>query len=201
MSREADKTDCRAGAVNPAGRGRERNVGDLSLRGLMACEEGSALIEAAFVFPILIVLMLGVLQVAIYASLSTLNVSAATVGSQMLAASRGSTGAAAAVAGPVVTSIKSGAVWNVPASSITVRLFVDSTTACSTCTGSGSTAPYTATCTGSCDTALSNAAPDQANGTYKMSSVSVQTNCAGITFLNWIPLTCPITSQVYGVVQ
>lgn len=160
-------------------------------------ERGGVMVEAAIVFPVLILLMLGIFQVAIYSTISTGTLSAALVGSQSLAAARGGTAIAANVGNAAVSALQASSIWKIAPKDITVKLYVDGAL-CSTCIGATAS---TSTCTGTCDTALTNAAPDPATAKYKMSSVSVQTNCSGITFAKSIPLACPITSQVYGVVQ
>jgi Flp pilus assembly protein TadG len=182
----------------PSGKGRR-------YRRILQCEDGGALVEAAFVLPVLIALMIGIFEISLYTIIATGTESAALVGSQTFAGARGGTSTAVTAATAAVNAVMCTSVANITASNITVKMTVNGTQ-CSTCTGSSkpncASLPATnATCTGSCDTALTNAAPNPSTNTYTLSSVSVQTGCSGFGFLKALPLTCPITSQVYGVVQ
>jgi Flp pilus assembly protein TadG len=158
------------------------------------------MIEAAFVFPVLIFLMLGIFQIAIYISVSTSTQSAAAAASQIFASYRGGSGSAQAAANAAVSALETSTVWQVSPSDISIKMYVNGAV-CASCTGSTNT---TATCQSSaCDTALTAAAPviSSSSSNVTSSSVSVQTNCSGISFVKSIPLTCPMTSQINGAVQ
>jgi hypothetical protein len=177
----------------------------------LKCEEGGALVEAAFVLPILILLMLGIFQIAFYVMISTSTQSAALVASQTFAGARGGSGTAVTTATAAVNALMCSSTVKLDPAKITVKLYVNNSsgtpTLCATCKGASAptcSAPPTtnATCDASCDTALTNAAPNPSTSTYVMSSVSVQTACSSISFVSALSsLVCPITSQVYGVVQ
>jgi Flp pilus assembly protein TadG len=179
---------------------------------IVLCEDGGALVEAAFVLPVLILVMLGIFQISMYATIATGTQSAALTASQTFAGSRGATGAAVNAATAAVNAAYCSSIWKTAPTNIAVTLYVNNSSGvpvqCSTCTGTGSsincaTPPTTsATCTGSCDTALTNAAPNTTNSTYFLSSVSVQNNCTGLGYVRALStLVCPVSSRVYGVVE
>lgn len=163
-------------------------------------DEGSVMVEAAVVFPVLIFLMLGIFQVAIYTSLATSTLSAAAAGSQIFASYRGGSGSAQAAANAAVAAVETSTVWKVSPANISVKMYVNGAL-CASCTGATATS---ATCQAStCDSALTAAAPviNSSSSNVTPASVSVQTNCSGISFVKSIPLACPMTSQVNGAVQ
>lgn len=177
----------------------------------LSSEDGGALVEAAFVLPVLILLMLGIFQIAFYTTLSTSTQSAALAASQTFAGARGGTSTAVTTATAAVNALMCTSTARLDPTKIVVKMYVNNSggtpVLCSTCKGSSiptCTAPpaTNATCDTSCDTALTNAAPNPSTSTYVMSSVSVQTSCSSISFVSALSsLVCPITSQVYGVVQ
>lgn len=148
-------------------------------------EEGSVATEAAFVLPVLMLLAFGILQFGFILNIYMTATTAAAVGLQTLSVMRGVSGSYnATVAAAKNTAVLSAC--KVQAADVTVNVLINGT-ACTT--------------NSACDTALAAAAPPSTGGAGGTSEVSVTIACTGLQLLPSLPVMCPITSDLKGVVQ
>jgi TadE-like protein len=115
---------------------------------LVTNEEGAALIEAVFVLPLLIFMVIAALQFSITMNIYMTATSAAAAGLKVFDAYRGITGSYTAATNAATNAAKLSA-WKIAASDISVSLWVNSS-ACSTDTA--------------CDAALTSNGPPGTGG-------------------------------------
>jgi Flp pilus assembly protein TadG len=174
---------------NRTGNAKLRNVFSIFVN-----ENGTAMIEAVLVLPLLIIIVVGILQFAIAMNIYMTATSAAVAGVQVFDTYRGIPNSYTAATTAAKNAMQLAA-WKIATSDISISLWVNS----SPCSADSS-----------CDLALTNNGPPGSGGAGSSTKIQVQVNCRGLNLLPTMPFLttslslpslCPVIVQLNGVVQ